>query len=109
MLLMSLVLIPTVIASGFMVNVLPDQGRTWLEVAIVVFFGALFGWISIGFWTACLGFMILARRRDKFSITQLPEGASEKPIDPATRTAIVMPICAEPVERVFDRAAYAVR
>jgi membrane glycosyltransferase len=101
MLLMTLVLIPTVIASGFMVNVLPDQGRTWLEFAIVVFFGALFGWISIGFWTASLGFLILARGRDKFDITNLPEGETEKPIDPGTRTAIVMPICEEPVDRVF--------
>ena len=45
-----------------MVNVLPHQGATWLEVAIVVFFGALFGWISIGFWTALLGFSTLAAR-----------------------------------------------
>ena len=41
-------------------NVLPHQGGTWLEVAIALFFGALFGWISIGFWTAVLGFLLLA-------------------------------------------------
>src|SRR4029077_533256 len=64
LLLWLLVLVPTVIASGFMINVLPYQGRTWLEVAIVVFFGALFGWISIGFWTAILGFWVLVRGRD---------------------------------------------
>ena len=43
-----------------MVNVLPHQGGTALEVAIALFFGALFGWISIGFWTAMLGFLLLA-------------------------------------------------
>src|SRR5262249_34932668 len=100
--LLALVLIPTVIASEFMVNVLPEKGQTWLETAIVVFFGALFGWISIGFWTALLRFITLVRRRDRFAITSL--GAATEPIpapEPGVRTAIVMPICEEPVERVF--------
>src|SRR6266404_4387847 len=97
-----LVLVPTVIASEFMVNVLPHQGRTWLEIAIAVFFGALFGWISIGFWTAMLGFFTLVRRRDRFAITSLDAaGTPAATIDPAVRTAIVMPICEEPVDRVF--------
>lgn len=94
-----LVLIPSVIASGFMQDVLPHQGRTWIEFFIVVFFGALFGWISIGFWTATLGFLTLLRG-DRFAVTNLA------PVDWATfqpqgRTAIVMPICHEPVDRVF--------
>ena len=99
-LLAELVLIPSVIASGFMVNVLPHQGGTWLEVAIVVFFGALFGWISIGFWTALLGFLTLVGRRSRFAITRPdPDDAGE--FRPEGRTAIVMPICDEPVARVF--------
>ncbi len=71
MILGVLVFIPSVVASGFMINVLPHQGGTWLEVAIVLFFGALFGWISIGFWTATLGFLRLIGRRDRFAITNL--------------------------------------
>jgi membrane glycosyltransferase len=94
-----LVLIPTIVASGFMVNVLPHQGRTWLEVAIVVCFGALFGWISIGFWTALFGFALLVRRRDRFAITRLEGNVGA--FAPEGRTAIAMPICEEPVERVF--------
>src|SRR5579862_1771190 len=100
--LLVLVLVPTTIASGFMSNVLPHQGQTWLELAITIFFGALFGWISIGFWTAVLGFFTLVRRRDRFAITNL-----DGPVpDPAelpreARTAIVMPIADEPVDRVF--------
>ncbi len=100
-LLMLLVLVPTIVASAFMVNVLPHEGRTGLEVAIVIFFGALFGWISIGFWTALIGFLLLARGRDRFAITHLGTDAPAPPPDPAARTAIVMPICEEPVERVF--------
>ncbi|HYR96712.1 MAG TPA: glucans biosynthesis glucosyltransferase MdoH [Candidatus Binatus sp.] len=103
LLLGALVLIPTTVASGFMVNVLPHRGETWLEVAIAVFFGALFGWISIGFWTAVLGFLTLVRRRDRFAITSLEpgDGAEAPPLDPGSRTAIVMPIFEEPVDRVF--------
>ena len=100
LLLAVLVLIPSIIASGFMVNVLPQKGTTWMEFAIVVFFGALFGWISIGFWTAMLGFFTLLKRRPRFSITQLEPVAPES-FAPTGRTAIVMPICEEPVDRVF--------
>ncbi len=102
-----LVFLPSIVASGFMVNVLPRQGGTWLEFAIVVFFGALFSWISIGFWTALLGFILLVRGRDRFAISNL-EGDDDRPIEDAARTAIVMPIATEPVERVFAglRATY---
>jgi membrane glycosyltransferase len=106
-LLLLLVLIPTVIASEFMVQVLPYHGATWVETAIVLFFGLLFGWISIGFWTALLGFVVLARGRDRFAITSLAATDADTPdvAPPADRahprTAIIMPICAEPVERVF--------
>jgi membrane glycosyltransferase len=93
-----LVLLPTIVATGFMQEVLPQQGRTWLEVTIALVFGALFGWISIGFWTATIGFLILVGR-DRFAITRTI--AVETPIPPEARTAIVMPICEEPVQRVF--------
>ncbi len=101
LLLAVLVLIPSIIASGFMVNVLPQKGTTWMEFAIVVFFGALFGWISIGFWTATLGFFTLLRRRPRFSITTQLEPVAPEAFAPRGRTAIVMPICEEPVDRVF--------
>jgi len=102
LLLALLVLIPSVIAGGFMLTVLPAGGGNWLEAAIAVCFGALFGWISIGFWTATLGFGLLLSRRDRFAITRLPVAAPDPAaLDPAARTAIVMPICEEPVSRVF--------
>jgi membrane glycosyltransferase len=98
LLLATLVLLPTIVATGFMQEVLPQQGHTALEVAIALVFGALFGWISIGFWTATIGFLILIGR-DRFSITRTV--APDVPIAPEARTAIVMPICEEPVQRVF--------
>ncbi len=99
-LLAFLILIPTVIASGFMLEVLPYQGRTALELVIALLFGALFGWISIGFWTAFAGFALLLRGGDRYVITRT-DVAGAGPIDPAARTAIVMPICEEDVQRVY--------
>jgi len=104
-LLAGLVLIPSIVASGFMVNVLPRQGGTVLEAAIVIVFGALFGWISIGFWTALLGFMSLVGGGDRFAVTSAEAGEADRAptseLPSAARTAIVMPICDEPTERVF--------
>ncbi len=99
LLLAVLVLIPTTVAAEFMQSVLPHQGRSWIELAIVVFFAGLFGWISIGFWTAVMGFFTLIRRRRRFAITNLPP--LPPGFEPAGRTAVVMPICEEPVDRVF--------
>ncbi len=100
--LLILVLIPSIVASGFMANVLPHKGGTWLEIAIMIFFGALFGWISIGFWTALLGFWMLARGRDRFAITSLDHPDTAPAVEAqALPTAVVMPICNEPVDRVF--------
>ena len=102
LLLAALVLLPSVVATAFMLEVLPHGGASGLEVAIALCFGALFGWISIGFWTATLGFGVLLSRRDRFAITRLPADAPPcAALDPGARTAIVMPICDEPVERVF--------
>ncbi len=99
LLLATLVLLPTIIASGFMVNVLPRGGSSTLEFVIVVVFGVLFGWISIGFWAALMGFYCLVRG-DRFAITRAPGTAPQgEAVSPPT--AIVMPICNEPVERVF--------
>ena len=99
-LLAILVWIPSVVAGAFMLDVLPQQGSNPLEIAIAVCFGALFGWISIGFWTALFGFCLLATRRDKFAITR-SDAKDRRTLGDEVLTAIVMPICEEPVDRVF--------
>jgi membrane glycosyltransferase len=58
---MSLSRTTSAVASSYMASVLPQQGRTALELAIALVFGALFGWISIGFWTAIAGCWVLIR------------------------------------------------
>ncbi|WP_293778708.1 glycosyltransferase, partial [uncultured Oxalicibacterium sp.] len=104
--LLFLMLGQTAMATYYMSRVLPYQGSEPLEIAILSLFALLFCWVSAGFWTAMTGFLLLARGKDPFLVTRgVVTGAD---IDPAARTAIVMPICNEDVIRVFAglRATY---
>lgn len=100
-LFLALILIPTFITSGYMAQILPHKGGTPLEVAIVVVFAALFAWISIGFWTAMLGFYTLVRRFDRFAISRV--AGNRAILSNRVRTAILIPICNEDVDEVFAR------
>jgi membrane glycosyltransferase len=97
-LLALLVLVPSAIAASAVRSVIPETGRVPLEPLLVGFFAVLFGWISIGFWTAVAGFLVLLTGRDRHAPRAAPgfPGAVEP-----VRTAIAMPICEEPVERCF--------
>jgi membrane glycosyltransferase len=88
-----------------MMRVLPYKGTQPLEIAILVLFAILFGWISAGFWTAMAGLMQLLIGGDRYGISRTADGT---PIDDKARTAIIMPICNENVARVFAglRATY---
>ncbi|HEX7054986.1 MAG TPA: glucans biosynthesis glucosyltransferase MdoH [Burkholderiales bacterium] len=105
-LLVGLVLAQTTCAAYFMAGALPYQGRGPLEAALLAVFTLLFAWLSAGFWTALLGAWVLLRGRDRYAISA--SGMPAAPLDPAARTAIVMPICNESVARVFAglRATY---
>src|SRR5262245_52762085 len=94
-----LVVVPSVLAGAAFFATLP--ARVWLpaEIALAVFFGALFGWISVGFWTALFGFAVLLRGGGRFAIA--PPGAPARPGRSAPPTAVVMPVCDEAVARVF--------
>jgi membrane glycosyltransferase len=104
--LLGLMLLQTAMATKFMADVLPYHGAKPLEMIVLALFALLFCWVSAGFWTALAGFWVLITGRDKYLISR--EAAGKKPIDKAARTAIVMPICNEDVERVFAglRATY---
>jgi len=107
--LLTLIVAQTWIASEFMASVLPYHGTQPLEIATLALFAILFGWVSAGFWTALAGFWVLVRRRDPYAITRVLRGAGgSAPIAAEARTAVVMPICNEDVPRVFAglRATY---
>ncbi len=99
-LLFLLIISSTLVASGFMAHILPYQGRTPLEITLVIFFALLFAWISIGFWTALLGFFILWRRYDRFTITDtVPSDLAQS--GEKQRTAILVPVYNENPRRVI--------
>ena len=104
--LLGLILSQTYIAASFMSAVLPYHGRQPLEIAILVLFTVLFGWVSAGFWTAIAGYVLLLIGSDRYAISRTAR--SDAPIDPGARVAIVVPICNESAPRVFAglRASY---
>lgn len=104
--LLMLMLLQTAMATKFMADVLPYHGAKPLEMVVLGLFALLFCWVSAGFWTAVAGFWVLITGSDKYLISR--ETADKKIIADDARTAIVMPICNEDVERVFAglRATY---
>ncbi len=104
--LLALALSQTWLATALMSEVLPYHGTRLLEIVILVLFAVLFTWVSLGFWTAMAGLIVLLGRRERFALSRGEAG--DAPIDPAGRTAVVMPIRNEDVARVFAglRATY---
>ncbi len=105
-LLLALIAAQTALATYFMAGVLPYDGSRPLEAALLVVFAILFAWVSAGFWTALAGFGVLIAGGERHALSA--RSAGRAPIDPAARTALIMPICNENVQRVFAglRATY---
>ncbi|MFC4728634.1 glucans biosynthesis glucosyltransferase MdoH [Coralloluteibacterium thermophilus] len=101
-----IVLLQTAWGIAAMAQALPYGGRQPLELGVLAMFGVLFLWVSAGFWSAIAGFFLTLVGGDGLSMSKA--GHESGPIDPAARTAIVMPICNEDVARVFAglRATY---
>lgn len=119
--LLLLVIGQTVMASCYLISLLPYQGwqelsffNDWqlnpmvalenvmpyaIQIIIVILFAILFAWISLGFWTAIMGIIVALIGKDRFTIA-IPNSLSEH-INSNHRTALVMPICNEDVARVF--------
>ncbi len=106
-LLTILVLAQSVMASTYMMAVLPYHGGNVVELCIIIVFFVLFAWISVGFWMGVFGFVIRCLGGDRFSLLRRhsPQELNERSL---TRTAIVMPIFHEPIQRTFGgiRAVY---
>jgi membrane glycosyltransferase len=94
-----LVAVPSCLAGPVFASVLPHKGNTPLELALVLVFALLFAWISIGFWTAMLGFLTLARKVDHLLLTRDLDTAANQ-IGSKTRSAILFPVCNEGMARV---------
>jgi len=102
-----LILTQTLVATYYMLAILPYHGGTGLEDAIAGVFVLLFAWISAGFWITVTGFAVRRSGGDRYSLMNR-HPAGQLAATPLARTAVVMPLCHEPVERVTAglRAVY---
>src|SRR5439155_5305710 len=90
--LLILMLGQSLLATHFMREVLPYHGSQLLELIVLILFSILFLWVSAGFWTAVMGFLLLLRG-DRYAISG--RAVDDSPIPEGVRTAVVMPICNE--------------
>ncbi|HET19906.1 MAG TPA: glucans biosynthesis glucosyltransferase MdoH [Chromatiales bacterium] len=102
LLLAFMVVIPTLVGTWALSQILPYGGRHVLEVLILVLFTILFAWLWIGLWTALIGFWLSLSGRDWLKISSLNARLDGKPT-PLASTAVVMPICNEDADEVFAR------
>ena len=70
-------MLQTWLATMLMSAVLPYHGQEPLELAILVLFAILFTWVSLGFWTALAGFLLLATRGDRYAISRTAHARAE--------------------------------
>src|SRR5690554_5212485 len=96
--LLVLVIGQTLLASWFMLSILPYNGGNAVEIGMLGLFALLFAWISFGFWIAVAGFVLRRLGGDRQSLLQQQDAATLA-ATPLARTAILMPIYHEPVER----------
>jgi membrane glycosyltransferase len=87
----------TVVASYFLLWILPYHGGTWVELGLLALFILLYMWIAVGFWTAVFGFVLRLVGGDRHSLLKRhPESELENTA--LAKTAIIMPIYHEPVQ-----------
>ena len=96
--LLALVVLTAGCATALLAHGLPPLHHAGLRFLQIGVFALLFAWVSAGFFTAMMGFWVLWRG-DPHAMSSGRAGA--RPIDPAARTAIVMPICNEQVSAVI--------
>lgn len=98
LLLVILIVLPSLLAARTMYTLLPHKGASLLELAMTALFAVLFAWISVGFWSAAAGVLVVLRGYDRFSPTLACPPGLDLP-DPGVRTALLFPVYNEDVKR----------
>ena len=93
-----LTLISTALAAHLFSNMQPAYESAWMQYSQLALFTLLSAWVVTGFMTAMMGFYVTLRG-DAHSLSA--KKIQHHTLDPATRTAIIMPICNEDVRSVF--------
>jgi len=95
------------IATSAMIRVLPYHGGDLLEICLAMIFALLFFGVSVGSWFGIYGFCVRLGGGDRMSLLRRhpPHTLGDIPL---VRTAVIMPIYHEPIERTFGglRAVY---
>ncbi|WP_345418739.1 glucans biosynthesis glucosyltransferase MdoH [Halioxenophilus aromaticivorans] len=96
-----IVALSTTVAGGWMMHdILSANGLTIFETTLLVFFVATFSWISVAFWSGFLGFVLQLSNRDPLTLTAQHGIAKSSQLD-EFRTAVIMPVYNEDVDRVI--------
>ncbi|HEX4510006.1 MAG TPA: glucans biosynthesis glucosyltransferase MdoH [Burkholderiaceae bacterium] len=96
--LLLLVLVSTVLAATVLAKSQPVLAHPAWQALQLALFALLFAWVSAGFFTAVMGFLVLLRG-DPHALSARTAGNAPLPV--GERTAIIMPICHEDVATVF--------
>lgn len=98
--LLALIIIPSIFAADIMHSLLPARSGALLNGIITALFALLFGWISVGFWSAVAGLVILLRRYDKFAV--LEDGDRRVDLPDGVKTALLFPVYHEDARKVGE-------
>ena len=93
----------TLIGTVMMLDIVRAAGINALEIIVLVLFAVTFGWISLSFWNAVIGFALMVLRRDPLSLGPARNRNPDGPI--RSLTALVMPARNEDPERVMSGLA----
>ncbi len=94
-----LVLASTAFGGWAMFEILRVNGITPLQTVVLGLFVITFGWITIAFWTAIIGFVLRLTHRHPLTLARVAPPTSAKHLG-EHRTALVMPIYNEDPIRV---------
>ena len=89
-----LVIATSIAGCAAMVKVVAPLPLGW-QIAMLTLFALTFSWIALAFWGAVCGFVLCALRLDPLSLCH-PAPVSSRITQLTSRTALVMPIYAEP-------------
>jgi membrane glycosyltransferase len=87
-----LVLLTMFAGVSMMSDILRANGMTEIEIMILLLFAVTFGWITIAFWTAMIGFILRLAKRDPISLRRFPPWKHRLSAPITVRTAVVMPV-----------------
>ena len=99
--LLTLVAAQTALAAWMLERTFPYPTLTSLEIATLAVFTVLWGWVSLGFWTAIAGFVTRWRGSARIWVPDADGDTGDDGARLGARTAILVPIYNEEVRRVF--------